>query len=182
MAADPRETPSTTARNLGCASTLSAFDWHQRAPFASSWLCRSPHPGCGSSRRGREPWYLVTNVPIGSLEDGWKLIFAYACRWQIELTFCYSKCELGLESPRLWHWENRLKLLLMVTLVYVFLLSLLDPLHELTRRWLLRRWCHRTGKRCREATAPLYRLRWAISRLWLAYDPREYFSFPKTSG
>ena len=32
-----------------------------------------------------------------------------------------------MESPRLWFWENRLKLLLMVSLVYSFLLSLLAP-------------------------------------------------------
>ena len=32
-----------------------------------------------------------------------------------------------MESPRLWFWENRLKLLLMVSLLYSFLLSLLDP-------------------------------------------------------
>jgi hypothetical protein len=31
---------------------------------------------------------------------------------------------------------------------------------------LLRLKCHRTGKRCQEALVPLYRLRWALSRLW----------------
>ena len=131
---------------------------------------------------GKEPWYLVTNTPVTSLDEGWRMIFAYARRWQIELAFRYTKCELGIESPRLWKWDNRIKLLLMVTLASVFLVSLLHPLLETMRIWLLRHWCHRTGKRCREATAPLYRLRWAISRLWQDYDPRDFLVLPKSSG
>ena len=57
----------------------------------------------------------------------------------------------------------------MVTLVYAFLLSLLQPELQLLRRWLLRYFCHRTGKRGRETPAPLYRLRAALGRLWLVY-------------
>jgi hypothetical protein len=81
----------------------------------------------------------------------------------------YSKSELAMESPRVWTWERREKLLLMVTLVYAFLLSLLASQWEELRNWLLRTWCHRTGKRSREVAAPLYRLRSALSRLWQAY-------------
>ena len=62
-------------------------------------------------------------------------------------------------------------LLLMVTLVYAFLLSLLASEWEELRHWLLRTWCHRTGKRSREVAAPLYRLLSALSRLWQAYLP-----------
>ena len=36
---------------------------------------------------------------------------------------------------------------------------------------LLRAWCHRTGKRYREAAIPLSRIRAALSSLWLAYPP-----------
>ncbi len=43
------------------------------------------------------------------------------------MAYRYVKSELALESPRLWFWHNRLKLLLMTTLVYAFLLSLLEP-------------------------------------------------------
>lgn len=67
-----------------------------------------------------------------------------------------------MESPRLWFWENRLKLLLMVSLAYAFLLSLLDPELRWLRDALLKRFCPRTGKRSREASTPLYRLRAAI--------------------
>jgi hypothetical protein len=71
-----------------------------------------------------------------------------------------------MESPRLWAFENRLKLLGMGTLVYACLLHLLNPLYKELVQSVLRLKCHRTGKRCREVLAPLYRLRWAISRLW----------------
>ena len=87
------------------------------------------------------------------------------------MAYRYAKSELALESPRLWFWHNRLKLLLMATLVYAFLLSLLDPALEPLRRWLLRHFCHRTGKRSQVTLTPLYRLRAAISRLWLASQP-----------
>jgi hypothetical protein len=50
------------------------------------------------------------------------------------------------------------------------------------RRWLLRYCCHRTGKRCRQAAAPLSRLPWAISRLWLTYAPSPFFSRLLNSG
>jgi hypothetical protein len=83
----------------------------------------------------------------------------------------YGKAELAMESPRLWSWQNRLKLLLIVALAYAFLLTLLDPLLDDVRQWLLRNWCHRTGKRSQDALTPLYRLRAALSRLWLAYPP-----------
>jgi len=122
-----------------------------------------------SGKSRREPWYLLTNEPIETAEDAWRVVLAYARRWQIEMAFRYGKSELALESPRLWTWEGRLKLLLLVTLAYAFLLSLLKAEWELVRQWLLRHFCHRTGTRSRETPAPLYRLRSALSRLWLAY-------------
>lgn len=125
--------------------------------------------------KGREPWYLLTNEPIQTVDDAWRIVLAYARRWLIETTFRYNKSELALESPRLWQWDNRLKLLLMVTVVYAFLLSLLTLEGQVLRDWLLHHWCHRTGKRYREFTIPLYRLRSAISRLWLSHPPA--FSF-----
>ena len=87
----------------------------------------------------------------------------------MEWTWRYNKSELAMESPRLWTWERREKLLLMVTLVYSFLLSLLEAALLELRAWLLRHWCRRTGKRSRQVAAPLYRLRSALSRLWQAY-------------
>lgn len=122
-------------------------------------------------RRGQEPWYLLTTEPVTTPEEAWRIVYAYARRWQIELCWRYGKSELALESPRVWSWEGRQKVLLLATLAYAFLLSLLHDDHAPIRQWLLRYWCHRTGKRSREASAPLYRLRSALSRLWLAHPP-----------
>jgi hypothetical protein len=140
------------------------------------WLVVS-RPG-----KGRPPWYLLTTKAITGEDDAWNIVFAYARRWQIEMTWRFNKSELACVSPRLWKWETRLKLLLMVSLVYSFLLSLLDETHSKLKDWLLRYWCHRTGKRCREATTPLYRIRCALSRLWLAHLPTALPSRMLNSG
>lgn len=136
--------------------------------------------------KNRPPWYLLTNEVVQNADDAWRVVFAYARRWHIEQCFRYNKSELAMESPRLWTWERRIKLLMLVALValaYAFLLCLLDPLLEALRTALLRAGCHRTGKRSRLTTAPLYRLRStdsalqtplyrlraAVSRLLLSY-------------
>ncbi len=123
---------------------------------------------------GQKPWYLLTTEAITSEEDAWRIVFAYSRRWQIEMAIRFQKCELGMESPRLWDWEGRCKLLGVVALAYAFLLSLLDPLLEELRRRVLAQWCHRTGKRSREVSAPLYRLRLALSALWRTYPPSPF--------
>ncbi len=99
------------------------------------------------------------------------MVFADMRRWQIELSFRYGKSELAMESPCRRKWEHRQKLLLLVTLVYAYLLSFFDPAREEIRAWMLRQYCHRTGKRYHQARLPLYRFRWALSRLWLEYHP-----------
>src|SRR5437588_2145492 len=110
--------------------------------------------------------YLITNERVQTEDQAWEIFFAYKRRWQIETSFRYGKCELAMESPRLWSLENRLKLLGIVLLVYAFLLFLLEEVHNDRLQALLRLKCHRTGKRCQEALVPLYRLRWALSHLW----------------
>ena len=121
--------------------------------------------------RGREPWYLLTTEPVRNSDDAWHIVLAYARRWQVEMSIRYDKCELAFESPRLRRWETQQRLLLLATLAYSFLLSLLTPDLVNTCSWLLRNWCHRTGKWSRMVQAPLYRLRSAISRLWLTHPP-----------
>ncbi len=110
--------------------------------------------------------YLITNERVQTEEQAWEIFFSYKRRRQIETSFRSGKCELAMESPRLWSLENRLKLLGIVLLVYAFLLFLLEEVHTDRVQALLRLKCHRTGKRCQEALVPLYRLRWALSRLW----------------
>jgi hypothetical protein len=121
---------------------------------------------CRPGRKGRQPWYLLTNEEVSSDKDAWRLVHAYARRWQVEQSFRFSKSELGMESCRLWLWENKMKLLQIVTLVYAFLLSLLkEQLGEMVKQ-LLRQGCHRTGKRYREASTPLYRIRMALANIF----------------
>ncbi len=149
---------------------------HPDAPHRPLWLVVS-RPG-----PGREPWYLLTSEPVALIDDAWRVVLAYARRWQIETAWRYNKSELALESPRVWAWENRLKLLLIVALAYAFLLSLLEPALTQLREWLLQTGCHRTGKRSQEALTPLYRLRSALSRLWLTYPPPLSFPFLENPG
>ena len=121
--------------------------------------------------RGKQPWYLVTNEPLTTTNDLWRIVFAYARRWQIEMALRFEKCELALESPRVRAAETRSKVLGLVTLVYAFLLSLLQPLFAALCEWLLRAWCPRTGKWRHRVVTPLYRLRAALARLWLTHPP-----------
>jgi hypothetical protein len=121
--------------------------------------------------KGRKPWYLITNDPISSVEDAWRIVLAYNRRWQVEISIRYSKSELAFESPRLKSWERRAKLLAIAALVQAFLFSLLGDDFQLLRTRLLIRWCHRTGKRNRSRAVPLYRLRLALSSLWGAFRP-----------
>ena len=129
------------------------------------WLVVS-RPG-----KGRAPWYLLTTETIETTDDAWRVVMAYARRWQVEMCCRACKTDLAMKSPRLWFWENRLKLLPMVSLVYAFLLSLLEPGLGPLIRELLRHWCHRTGERYRQAAIPLSRLRAALSALWLTHPP-----------
>jgi hypothetical protein len=117
------------------------------------------------------PWYLLTNEPITSVDDIWTLVFAYSRRWQIEQMWRACKGELAFESPRLHDWEHRRRLLMLASLVYAFLLELMQPPWEGTRDWLMHFWCRRTGAWTRQALVPFTRLRTALSQLWLAFPP-----------
>ena len=107
------------------------------------------------------PMYIITSLPIQTAAQAWEIVFSYMHRWEVEQGFRFGKSELAMESPRLWFWENRLKLLAIVALVYDFLLRMIRNWHS----WVpgfLKNWCHRTGERYRSASIPLYRLRMAI--------------------
>lgn len=140
--------------------------------WTSVWHARYASPlSCVKVRVKQKVWYLITNEPVKTEAQAWEIVFTYKRRWHSETSFRYGKCELAMESPRMWAFENRLKLLSIVTLVYAFLIHLLEPVYRELVQSLLRLKCHRTGKRCRDVLAPLYRLRWAISRLWDDYHP-----------
>ncbi len=77
-----------------------------------------------------------------------------------EQAFRYNKSELAMQSLRLWWWENRLKLLVIVALIYDFLL-LLKHFDETLE--FINKWCSRTGKRHQLALMPHNRLRTTCS-------------------
>lgn len=114
------------------------------------------------------PMYLITSLPVDSPGTAWEICFSYMHRWKIEQTFRFGKSELAIESPRLWFWDNRLKLLAIVALVLDFLLRMLRNWDAWARQ-LIRNWCHRTGNRYRIASIPIYRLRSAIANCLLHY-------------
>jgi hypothetical protein len=108
------------------------------------------------------PMYIITSLNIKNHQHAWEVLFSYMHRWEAEQGFRFLKSEMGLESPRLWFWENRLKLMAIVTLVYDFMLGLVKNWPMWVAQFL-RNWCHRTGERYRDVSIPLYRLRMAIS-------------------
>lgn len=122
-------------------------------------------------RKGQSPWYLLTSEPAHTPELAWQIVLTYARRWQVEMTIRYHKSELAFESSRVFQWQARQKLWLIASLAYAFLLSLLTPTLVPFCSWLLQTFCHRTGKRSRKTPAPLYRLRIALSFLWLSHPP-----------
>ncbi len=154
--------------------SVMAVPVYDLATDAKRWLVVARPGG------GREPWYLLTTEPVESEAQAWRVVFAYARRWQVELTIRFDKSELAFASLRVREWQACCKLWSITALAYAFLLSLLAPLFQHLCQWLLRHWCHRTGKWSREVSAPLYRLRSALSRLWLAHPPCA--SVPLNSG
>jgi hypothetical protein len=139
---------------------------HQRV-----WTRRTGHTGQAPQWVGDEPWRLLTTEPVQTLEDAQRIAQAYARRWQIELAFRFGKSELGVESIRVRGWERQAKLLALLSLAYSFLVWLL---HTQPPEWiaqLLRRGCHRTGRRLRVVATPLYRLRAALAALLTAALP-----------
>ncbi len=93
-----------------------------------------------------------------------------------------GKGELSIENPRLGRGERRGKRRLMVALAYAPVLWLLEGSLVGRRQWLLPRFCHGGGKRSRAVAAPLYRLRSALSRLWMAYPEADLPILSQSSG
>lgn len=120
---------------------------------------------------GKKPWYWLTSEPVYTPDQAFHIILIYARRWQIEMSLRFSKCELGLESLRVFSWEVRQRLFLILTLVHAFLLRFLTPDFAALHDYLLQVWCHRNGERSRLVQAPLYRLRFALAFFWLRFPP-----------
>jgi hypothetical protein len=122
-------------------------------------------------RRGQsEPWRLLTNVPLETKQQCWRVVQAYVARWQIEQSIRFDKFELGIESIRVRSWQARKKLLMLAALAYAYLLALLGDCQSTLVAAILR-FCHRTGRQAKDAWRSLYRLRAALALLWNQHTP-----------
>lgn len=129
---------------------------HPEFPDEELWLVIAR-----DKKNFNSPMYILTSIPVQDKTMAWHVVFCYIHRWEIEQGFRVCKSELAIQSPRLWWWENRLKLLAVVALVYDFLLGLIRG----WKAWIqgfFNNFCHRTGDRYRNASIPIYRLRIAI--------------------
>jgi hypothetical protein len=122
-------------------------------------------------RKGKsQTLWLLTSEDASTEAAALRLLSGYTRRWQVEWAFRFEKSELGIQSVRVESWLYRDKLWRFPELVHAFLLALLLALDTPARERLLQ-WCHRTGKRLREAIAPLYRLRRALGAVWEKHRP-----------
>lgn len=145
-----------TRKNTKRVSVAWAEVTHPNFPDEELWLVI-----VRDKNNFNSPMYILTSIPVEDKATAWHIVFCYIHRWEIEQGFRVCKSELAIQSPRLWWWENRLKLLAIVALVYDFLLGLLRG----WRAWVngfFKNFCHRTGDRYRNASIPIYRLRIAI--------------------
>lgn len=117
-------------------------------------------------RKGTKPIYFLTDVPVDTNGMAWCILRSYMRRWDVEQVFRFGKTAMGIESPRLWFWENKLKLLMILTLVMDFLITLISIAREFSRN-IIDTWCPRTGNRQKNTFLPIYRLRLAITLLIL---------------
>lgn len=105
-------------------------------------------------RGGGEPWRLLTNEPVETEEECWRIAEAYASRWQVEQMLRYNKSELGIESIRIRKWEGRRKLLAINSLAYAFLVEMVGESTGALLKEVLRR-AHRTGRQAQSAWRPI---------------------------
>jgi hypothetical protein len=73
------------------ASILALPVQHPDHPQQQLWLVIA-------RRKGGLPWYRLPNEPITCAEDAWRIMFAYARSFQIELTWRENKSELAKHS------------------------------------------------------------------------------------
>ncbi|MDQ5853047.1 MAG: transposase [Chloroflexota bacterium] len=101
--------PDAQRRQWCKVGVLARQVWHPDYPEQPLWLVVA-RPG-----KGQKPWYLLTNEPVPDAAAVWRIVLAYARRWQIEQAWRFNKSDLVMESPRLWKAVNRRKFLLLVS-------------------------------------------------------------------
>ncbi len=121
-------------------------------------------------RRPSEPWRLLTTEPVETAAQCWRIVEAYAARWQVEQMLRFSKSELGVESLRVRRWAVAHKLIGLVGVAYAFLVDLLGDGTDPVLPAILH-WAHRTGRQAHDAWRSLYRLRAGLAALWQRHTP-----------
>ncbi len=159
--------------DLGCPATGQTHGGHSlcaqppcpSTSIRSGWWFRVPGPGS-------KPWYLLTNIPITSVEDAWQIVFIYARRWQIEMTLRFEKCELGFEVPapaQMGDADASSSSSPPWRMPFSFSCSRPALRNSNSGSWIPG--VTATGKWSRETPTPLYRLRLALSQLWRVFRP-----------
>ena len=110
--ADARPAVATWARYLGalalqrgreCGQAVSAQTEqpvHDLArPGGADERAVHGHRAGEALRRGagQQSWYLLTNVPVADPQELWRVVLAYARRWQLEMVWRYGKSEIAME-------------------------------------------------------------------------------------
>ena len=153
--------------------------WHPKHPDRPLSLIAVRH----KTLKAQQPLYLLTNSQVDTIGIAWEIFHSYIQRSDIEQVFRFNKSELGIESIRLYEFENRLKMMALVTLIYDFLLQFWQHWKS-AALMLINKWCPRSDKRFLKAHLPIYRFRAALFVLLLtliAQYPRRgrYMKYPE---
>jgi hypothetical protein len=95
----------------------------------SLWVVHVWEP---SPPRGQErlEWFLLTNEPVETFEDAWRVIGWYECRWIVEEYHKAMKTGCGIQNPQ---FETEARLQPAIALISVVALTLLS-LRDASRR------------------------------------------------
>jgi len=89
------------------------------------WIVRvwEPNPPRGQERL---EWFLLTNEPVETFEDAWRVIGWYECRWIVEEYHKALKTGCGIENPQ-FELQSRLQpAIALISVVALTLLTLRD--------------------------------------------------------
>ncbi len=134
------------------------------------WLVVARRKRNNGGKTKAQTLWLLTTEQADDEKSATFILQVYARRWQVEWALRFEKSDLGVQSVRVESCLYREKLWRLAELVHAFLLSLLMLLSPEALARLLH-WCHRTGRRAREAIAPIYRLHHALANLWKESPP-----------
>jgi hypothetical protein len=71
-------------------------------------------------------WFLLTNLPVRTLEEAWEKVDWYCCRWVLEELHKAQKTGCAIEDPQFTYVERLQPMIALLSVVAVGLLSLRD--------------------------------------------------------